>query len=92
MFASVRSQPRNRSRPLAVLVHRDLPDELFVPGVALAGLLVEGLLADHVGDREQEQLGLGVPGVPGRALVVVPVAPVSVTIGPAAEDRVSRTC
>ncbi len=38
--------------------------------VAVAAALVEGVLADHVGHGEQEQLGLGVPDVAGAAVVV----------------------
>ena len=35
-------------------------DEVDEAGVALVGALVEGVLADHVGGGEQEQLRLGV--------------------------------
>lgn len=44
-------------------------DEVAEAGVAVAGFLVEGVLADHVRDREQEQLALGVTRLAGRALV-----------------------
>jgi hypothetical protein len=65
---AVATQPREEvGGPLGVL-DGELPDELGVAVVAVTAALVEGVLADHVGDCEQEQLGLGVAEVAGRAL------------------------
>jgi hypothetical protein len=63
------AEPRQEpGRPLDV-VDGDPADEVAEACVAVARVLVEGVLADHVRDGEQEQLALGVAGVAGRALV-----------------------
>ncbi len=48
---------------------RDLANELDEARVAIRGTLVERVLADHVGHREQEEIRLGVARVPDAALV-----------------------
>jgi hypothetical protein len=63
------AQPPQEPQCPVRIGHGDLRDELLVARVPLAGLLVEGVLADHVGHRQQEQFALGIAGVAGRAFV-----------------------
>jgi hypothetical protein len=74
MLPSPRSQPSICGGPLRVL-DGQLVDELREPVVTLAAGLVEGVGADEVADREQEQLGADVAEVAGAALVVRYAAP-----------------
>jgi len=63
------AQPANEAgQPLRV-AHGDLPHQVGVAVVAAGGVLVEGVLADEVGHRQQEQLAFGVAGVRGGTFV-----------------------
>ncbi len=64
------AQPAEQAeRPLGI-GHGELADQRGVPVVAVAALLVEGVMADHVGHREQKEFGLVVAQETGAALVV----------------------